>query len=245
VQAQKWQRKRVGLGGPEVGAVLHDIAILRWLVSKYKWGASEIYVTDSVQSNPFVAVFREGSPLRAWANPPIMAVRSDPTLSSLESSLRSKYLELHGVSTSDEAIVMMLGKDIFDHGMSASFRVGATVGAVVVQFAALCFVGAFIQVQIDYIATVDVSFDFFTDGKAPSIFKVVPGLEALLLGTCTFSYVVACFSFVWGVTAFWLRDHIIPDHVSKFARTRAAATPRAEQAQESEHLAPASGNLWQ
>jgi hypothetical protein len=143
------------------------------------------------------------------------------------------------------SLVMMLGKDIFDHGMSASLRVGATVGAVVVQFAALCFVGAFIQVQIDYIATVDVSFDFFTDGKAPSIFKVVPGLEALLLGTCTFSYVVACFSFVWGVTAFWLRDHIIPDHVSQFARTRAAATPRAEQAQDSEHLAPASGNLWQ
>ena len=81
----------------QVGAVLHDIAILKWLTSKWKWGSGgAVYVTTSVQSNPFVAVFPEGSPLLAWANPAFMAVRSDPKLSALETALRAKYLELQG-----------------------------------------------------------------------------------------------------------------------------------------------------
>ena len=82
------------------------------------------------------------------------------------------------------SIFVMLGKDLFKHGMSASFRVGATVGANVTAFIVLLYTG----VITSYL------------NKAGAQFGV----------TAVLAYICSATHFIYGVTLFWYRDHVVP-----------------------------------
>jgi len=90
------------------------------------------------------------------------------------------------------SLVILLGKDFFKHSMSASFRVGCTVGANVTAFIVLVYTGAICA----FLAAVDV------DSKYG--YRVSNVL----------SYISAVTHFLFGVALFFYREHVVPGNAA-------------------------------
>lgn len=90
------------------------------------------------------------------------------------------------------SLVILLGKNLFKHGMSASFRVGCTVGANVTALIVLFYTGAICSYFVQRLE--------FEDDSLKNGYKI----------SAVLSYISAVTHFVFGVTLFVYRDHVVP-----------------------------------